>query len=220
MSVEKYELPRLPYALDALEPAISGQIMDLHYNKHHQTYITNLNNALAAQAEAFQSKNLLKQIELQPAIRFNAGGHINHTLFWQSLSPASSGDSNIQAVAGSLHSAIVKKWGSFDNFKAKFEATALAIQGSGWAWLVKDTENSGTQLEITTSKDQDLPPGGKQIVLGVDMWEHAYYLQYYNNKKEYVSKIWSVINWKVAEKRFQGDAKTIYGELIGLASKL
>lgn len=195
--------------------------MDLHYNRHHQTYITNLNNALVAQAEAVSSKNLLKQLELQPAIKFNAGGHINHTLFWQSLSPESSGDSKAAEVAGSLHSAIEKKWGSFDNFKSKFETTALAIQGSGWAWLVKDTDASGTLLEITTSKDQDLPPAGKQIVLGVDMWEHAYYLQYWNNKKEYLTKIWNVINWRVAEKRFQaGDLKTIYGDLSGLASKL
>ncbi|KIX07361.1 uncharacterized protein Z518_02014 [Rhinocladiella mackenziei CBS 650.93] len=220
MAVEKYTLPRLPYALDALEPSISGQIMDLHYNRHHQTYITNLNNALTVHAEALSSSNLLKQLELQPAIKFNAGGHINHTLFWENLSPASTGDANLASAAPQLHQGILQRWGSVETFKTTLEATALAIQGSGWVWLVKSQANNGSVLEITTSKDQDLPPPGKMALLGIDMWEHAYYLQYWNNKKEYVSKIWDVLNWKTAEKRYLGDAAVIYGNLVGLASRL
>ncbi|RMZ80132.1 hypothetical protein DV737_g3199, partial [Chaetothyriales sp. CBS 132003] len=197
-----YELPKLPYALDALEPSISGQIMDLHYNRHHKAYITNLNAALATQAEAVASKNLIRQLELQSAINFNAGGHVNHTLFWESLAPASSGLNKITTVAPTLSEAISKRWGSFEAFKAAFEASALGIQGSGWQWLVQDVQTKG--LELATSKDQDLPKGGKAIVVGVDLWEHAYYLQYLNNKKEYLAKIWDVINWQTAEKRYTG----------------
>ncbi|KIW72138.1 hypothetical protein PV04_00358 [Phialophora macrospora] len=213
-----YELPSLQYGLDALEPSISGQIMDLHYNRHHRTYITNLNAALGAQAEAASSDNLVKQLELQAVINFNAGGHINHTLFWESLAPASSGYNNISAAAPTLSGAITKRWGSFDAFKVAFETSALAIQGSGWQWLVRDSQTKA--LELTTSKDQDLPKGAKGIVLGVDMWEHAYYIQYFNNKKEYLTKIWDVINWQTAEKRYKGDPRAAYGSLAGLAGHL
>lgn len=192
--------------------------MDLHYNRHHKTYITNLNNALAASTEAISSGDLVKHLELQSAIKFNAGGHINHSLFWESLSPASSNNSDVAKAAPKLNAAISDRWGSFESFKGAFEALALTIQGSGWAWLVKDPQTSG--LSLTTSKDQDLPPNGALILLGVDMWEHAYYLQYFNNKKEYLTKIWDVINWKTAEARFLGDRKVIYGSLGGLASRL
>lgn len=202
----------------ALEPSISGQIMDLHYNRHHKTYLTNLNNALGSYAEALSAGDLIKQLELQSAIKFNAGGHVNHTLFWESLAPAASGTNDASSAAPKLSSAIAKRWGDANAFKAAFEALALAIQGSGWAWLVKDPDTA--ELELTTSKDQDLPTGGKLIVFGVDMWEHAYYLQYFNNKKEYLTKIWDVINWKTAEARFVGDRRSVYGGLAGLASRL
>lgn len=203
----------------ALEPSISSQIMDLHYNKHHQTYITNLNNALTAQAEAFSGSNLLKQLELQAIIRFNAGGHVNHTLFWENLSPRSSGNSDIANAAPQLDQAITQRWKTFEQFKVAFESAGLAIQGSGWVWLVKDKDSN--IIDITTSKDQELPPPpGKLVLIGVDMWEHAYYLQYFNNKKQYLSNIWDIVNWKTAEKRYLGDAKAIYGELTGLSSHL
>lgn len=193
--------------------------MDLHYNKHHQTYITNLNNALTAQAEAFSGSNLLKQLELQAIIRFNAGGHVNHTLFWENLSPCSSGNSDIANAAPQLDQAITQRWKTFDQFKVAFETAALAIQGSGWVWLVKDKDSNA--IDITTSKDQELPPPpGKLVLIGVDMWEHAYYLQYFNNKKQYLFNIWDILNWKTAEKRYLGDAKVIYGELTGLSSHL
>ncbi|KAI1618372.1 Fe-Mn family superoxide dismutase [Exophiala viscosa] len=203
MAVEQYSPPGLRYSLDALEPSISGQIMDLHYNKHHQTYITNLNKALKETAEALSNGNLVKQLELQSAIKFNAGGHVNHTLFWENLSPRSTGDSDTASAAPKLHQDIT---------------TALAIQGSGWVWLVKN--ELGGRLEITTSKDQDLPVPGNLAVLGIDMWEHAYYLQYWNNKKEYLNNIWAVLNWNAAGKRYLGDRRAIYGDLAGLASRL
>lgn len=196
--------------------------MDLHYNRHHKTYLTNLNAALDALATAQRTNDLLTQLELQSAIKFNAGGHINHTLFWTSLAPATSGLSSANTHAPTLTAAITQRWGSLSAFQAAFTARALAIQGSGWAWLVKDPETG--ELGLATSKDQDLPVDstGKMTVavLGVDMWEHAYYLQYTNDKKGYLAGIWDVVNWKEAERRFGGDRAGVYGSLAGLASRL
>lgn len=189
--------------------------MDLHYNKHHQTYITNLNNALKTDSEASSNGNLVKHLELQQAIKFNAGGHINHTLFWESMTPASSATGQ---PSGALADSIKQRWEDFDSFKAAFEGVALSLQGSGWTWLVRDAGSNA--LELTTSKDQDVVPAGKIPVLGLDMWEHAYYLQYFNNKKSYISGWWSIVNWDVAEKRFNGGLQEVYGGLAGLSPKL
>lgn len=173
----EYSLPKLAYGLKVshhsglrtltdlpqdLEPAISGQIMDLHYNKHHQTYITNLNNALKTNAQASSDGNLVRHLELQQAIKFNAGGHVNHTLFWENLTPPSSSK---EADAPDLQKAIQQR---FKDFKADFEAVALGLQGSGWVWLVKD--GSSGILDIITSKDQDIVPNGKIPIIGLDMW--------------------------------------------------
>lgn len=189
--------------------------MDLHYNRHHQTYITNLNNALKQSVEATASGNLVKHLELQQAIKFNAGGHVNHTLFWENLTPPQKARGKPNGV---LAKAINERWRDLDSFKAAFESIALGLQGSGWTWLVKDSDSSA--LEIITSKDQDVVPTNKIPIIGLDMWEHAYYLQYFNNKKSYVQGIWSVIDWEVGEKRLNGDPKDIYGELVGLTSKI
>ena len=191
--------------------------MTLHHTKHHQAYVTNLNAALNAQAQSISSSNLVDQIHVQAAIRFNAGGHINHTLFWQNLTPAGRVESKLarhDKIAGSIN----LRWGSFDNFKAKFEAVLLGIQGSGWGWLVQDVE-SGV-LELVTTKDQDIVPRGKKPLLGIDMWEHAYYLQYLNNKKDYVTGIWNVINWKVVNTRHECAIEEVYGSLTGLAKSM
>lgn len=206
------------FGFQALEPVISGQIMNLHYNKHHQTYINNLNNALKSLHEAISSNNLVQQLELQQAIKFNAGGHINHTLFWENLAPQSKAGT-AKDHAFSLHKTITARWGTLEQFKAAFQAVALALQGSGWTWLTHDVESGA--LEILTSKDQDLPPARKVPILGVDMWEHAYYLQYMNNKKDYVENIWSVVNWATLEKRYKASgAKGVFGELAGLVTKI
>lgn len=190
--------------------------MDLHYNRHHQTYITNLNNALNQQAEATSSSNLVQHLALQQAIKFNAGGHINHTLFWESMTPPSSAKHTPDAK---LADAINIRWGSLESFKSAFGAVALGLQGSGWTWLAKDSESGN--LELLTSKDQDVVPAGKIPLLGLDMWEHAYYLQYFNNKKSYVEGWWAIVNWTVAEKRFSaGGLGDVYGNLAGLSSKL
>jgi Fe-Mn family superoxide dismutase len=175
MGLAPYSLPPLPYAYDALEPHISAQIMELHHGKHHQAYVTNLNAALASHVSAVAAGDVAAQIALQQAIKFNGGGHINHSLFWKNLAPPGTEETN-PAVAKELVSAIEKKWGSLESFKKAFSAALLAIQGSGWGWLVKEAGN-GAGLRIVTTKDQDPVVGGDVPIFGVDMWEHAYYLQ-------------------------------------------
>ncbi|KAF3035049.1 Superoxide dismutase [Mn], mitochondrial [Didymella keratinophila] len=204
MSAPQYTLPKLPYAYDALEPHISAQIMELHHSKHHQTYITNLNAALKTQAEAVHTSDITSQVALQQGIKFNAGGHINHSLFWQNLAPASSAEAKSSA-APELVKQIEATWGNEDKFKEAFNAALLSIQGSGWGWLIKVETGKEQRLAIVTTRDQDPVVGkGEVPIFGVDMWEHAYYLQYLNGKAAYVQNIWKVINWKTAEDRFLG----------------
>ncbi|KAF2770567.1 manganese and iron superoxide dismutase [Teratosphaeria nubilosa] len=195
----KATLPQLPYGYDALEPAISAQIMELHHSKHHNTYVTNYNNASAALSDALSANDIAKQISLKAAINFNGGGHINHTLFWENLAPKSMGGGS--PPSGSLKQAIDRHWGSFDKMKEEFNAALAGIQGSGWCWLVQDMQ-TGT-LSIKTYANQDPVVGQFNPILGVDAWEHAYYLQYENRKAEYFKNIWDVINWKAAEKRLK-----------------
>ncbi|KAF2101007.1 manganese and iron superoxide dismutase [Rhizodiscina lignyota] len=212
MEPATYSLPKLPYAYNALEPAISAQIMELHHSKHHQTYITNLNNALKTLFTAAKDNDVPTQIQLQPAIRFNGGGHINHSLFWLNLAPHGSPETSFSA-APKLGEAIKKTYGDEESFKKKFNAALLGIQGSGWGWLVK-FENEGGRLGIVTTKDQDPVVGAGEVpVFGVDMWEHAYYLQYLNGKAAYVENIWQVINWATAEQRFNGPREDAFSAL-------
>ncbi|KZF20226.1 superoxide dismutase [Mn], mitochondrial [Xylona heveae TC161] len=200
-STGPYTLPPLPYAYNALEPVISQQIMDLHHKKHHQTYVNNLNAALASQAKATQSNDISALVSLLQKIKFNGGGHINHSLFWENLTPPDSDASKLETAAPTLHKAIVSRWGSEQAFKDTFSDTLLGLQGSGWGWLV--SRGNGGKLDITTTKDQDPVTAPEVPIFGVDMWEHAYYLQYLNNKGGYVSQIWRVINWAVAEERYK-----------------
>ncbi|KAI6771026.1 hypothetical protein HG531_009881 [Fusarium graminearum] len=189
MSVGTYSLPALPYAYDALEPSISAQIMELHHSKHHQAYVTNLNVALKNYATATSSSDIAGQIALQSAIKFNGGGHINHSLFWENLCPSSSPDSKPDS-APTLGAEISKTWGSIEAFQETFKKTLLGLQGSGWGWLVKDTQG----LRIVTTKDQDPVVGG----------------EYLNGKAAYVDNIWNVINWKTAEARFTGSREDAF----------
>ncbi|XHG07222.1 hypothetical protein AWENTII_010381 [Aspergillus wentii] len=174
--------------------------MEIHHQKHHQTYITNLNAALAAQTSALQSNDVPQQIALQQKIKFNGGGHINHSLFWKNLTPPGSPEASLDSAAPTLKAAIEGRWGSIKNFCDGFGATLLALQGSGWGWLISSGPKG--KLEIVTTKDQD-PVTGDIPIFGVDMWEHAYYLQYLNNKGAYVDGIWKIINWAVAEDRYK-----------------
>jgi len=195
----KATLPDLPYDYGALEPAISGKIMELHHKNHHQTYV-NSYNAAFEQIQAAEAKgDIAASIALQPVINFHGGGHLNHSLFWENLAPQSQGGGG--EPAGKLKSAIETSYGSFSDFQKKFNAALAGIQGSGWAWLVKDNETG--QVLIRTYANQDPVVGKFTPILGIDAWEHAYYLQYQNRKAEYFTAVWDVVNWKTAENRFQ-----------------
>jgi len=172
--------------------------MELHHSKHHQTYVNSYNDAADKYAAAEASDDIKTKISLQPLVNFHGGGHINHSLFWENLAPKSSGGG--EPPSGALAKAIDESYGSLEEMQKKFNTALAGIQGSGWAWLVKDTQTGS--ISIKTYANQDPVVGQFKPILGVDAWEHAYYLQYQNRKAEYFSAIWDVINWKTAEKRF------------------
>jgi Fe-Mn family superoxide dismutase len=192
-----FTVPDLTYAFDALEPYIDAKTMEIHHDKHHGAYVTNGNAAL--EGSAFESKTaeeiLTTPAALEiPAIRNNIGGHYNHTLFWESLAPGKGGE-----PSGELAAAIDSTFGSFSDFQAKLKAAGVGRFGSGWAWLV----TSGGALEIVSTPNQDTPLiDGKTPLLGVDVWEHAYYLNYQNRRPDYLDAIWHVINWDTVAARF------------------
>ena len=191
-----FTLPTLPYATDALEPHIDKTTMEIHHGKHHAAYVNNLNKALESAPE-LQSKTLEQLLannlavvtdSIKTAVRNNAGGHINHSLFWNLLSPKGGG-----APTGDIASVMTGTFGSFDAFKEKFSAAATSRFGSGWAWLVKD---SAGKFDILSTPNQDNPiMDGKKGILGLDVWEHAYYLKYQNRRPDYIAAWWNVINW-------------------------
>ncbi len=191
-----FTLPALPYPAEALEPYIDTRTMEIHHGKHHQAYVTNLNKALESAPE-LASKTvdelLANNLAIVPdaiktAVRNNGGGHTNHSLFWTQLAPHAGG-----APKGDIAGVISANFGSFDAFKEKFAAAATGRFGSGWAWLTKD---SAGKFEISSSANQDSPlMEGKKPILGLDVWEHAYYLKYQNRRPEYIAAWWSVINW-------------------------
>ncbi|WP_019242579.1 MULTISPECIES: superoxide dismutase [Bacillus] len=197
-----FELPQLPYAYDALEPHIDKETMNIHHTKHHNTYVTNLNNAIAGNAalEAKSVEELIANLDEVPeairtAVRNNGGGHANHSLFWQILSPNGGGEPK-----GEVAAAINAKFGSFESFKEEFAKAATTRFGSGWAWL---SVNNG-EIEISSTPNQDSPVmEGKTPILGLDVWEHAYYLHYQNRRPEYITNFWNVVNWDEVEKRYQ-----------------
>ncbi|QUG42118.1 superoxide dismutase [Psychrobacillus sp. INOP01] len=196
-----YELPELPYAYDALEPHIDKETMNIHHTKHHNTYVTNVNNALADHSD-LQGKSveeLIANLDAVPeairtAVRNNGGGHANHSLFWQILSPNGGGN-----PTGELATAIDAKFGSFDAFKEEFAKAATTRFGSGWAWL----SVANGELEVSSTANQDSPiMEGKTPLLGLDVWEHAYYLNYQNRRPDYIGSFWNVVNWDEVSKRF------------------
>ena len=193
-----FVLPPLPYAYDALEPYIDARTMEIHHTKHHAAYVSNLNAALeGTNLEGLTIEEILaKGAENIPvAVRNNGGGHANHTLFWESMTKGGGGE-----PSGPLAEAIKKSFGSFDAFKEKFEAAAKTRFGSGWAWLVL---NKG-ELEVYSTANQDSPiMEGKHPVLGLDVWEHAYYLKYQNRRPDYITAWWSVVDWKKVQERYE-----------------
>lgn len=196
-----FELPQLPYAYDALEPHIDKETMNIHHTKHHNTYVTNLNNALQGNEEllAKSVEEVIANLDAVPeaartAVRNNGGGHANHTLFWQILSPNGGG-----APTGDLADAINSKFGSFESFKEEFAKAATTRFGSGWAWL----SVSNGELEVSSTPNQDSPVmEGKTPILGLDVWEHAYYLNYQNRRPDYIGSFWNVVNWDEVSKRY------------------
>ncbi len=196
-----FELPQLPYAYDALEPHIDKETMNIHHTKHHNAYVTNLNAALEGHPE-LQSKTIeelmanLNEVpeNIRTAVRNNGGGHANHSLFWTIRSPNGGGE-----PTGELAEAINNTFGSFEKFKEEFSKAAATRFGSGWAWLVV---HNG-QLEVTSTPNQDTPlMEGKTPILGLDVWEHAYYLKYQNRRPDYISAFWNVVNWDEVAKRY------------------
>ena len=192
----EYTLPELAYDYSALAPSISGQIMELHHSKHHQAYVTGANAALAGLAEARDKGDLANVNKLEKDLAFNLGGHVNHSIFWNNLSP-DGGDK----PTGELGSAIDEHFGSFDGFQAHFTAAATTIQGSGWAILGWDTLGQRLLVHQLYDQQANLPAGQVPIVM-LDMWEHAFYLQYKNVKADYAKAWWNVVNWADAQKRF------------------
>jgi Fe-Mn family superoxide dismutase len=197
----KYELPALPYAFNALEPHIDALTMEIHHDRHHATYVNNLNAALEGQDVAEQSiEELVANLDKLPegirtAVRNNGGGHANHSFFWQILSPNGGG-----APTGEIAKAIDDTFGGYDELKAKFADAAVKRFGSGWAWLV--VKNG--KLEVTSTANQDSPlTDGATPVLGLDVWEHAYYLNYQNKRPDYINAFWNVVDWDEVNKRYQ-----------------
>jgi Fe-Mn family superoxide dismutase len=202
-----YVLPPLPYAKDALEPNIDALTMEIHHDKHHGAYVTNVNKAIAGKPdlEAKTVEQLIGQLDAVPAdirgpVRNNGGGHANHSMFWKLLGPKAGG-----APTGALADAIASAFGSFDAFKEKIEAAGMGRFGSGWAWLVVN----GGKLEVCSTANQDSPLMGKAVagceghpIFGVDVWEHAYYLKYQNRRADYLKAVWSVVNWAEVAKNY------------------
>ncbi len=196
-----YKLPELTYAYDALEPHIDARTMEIHHTKHHNTYVTNLNAAV--EGTEFADKDINELIanldalpaDKQTAVRNNGGGHANHTLFWEVIAPGGSNE-----PVGEVKAAIEAKFGSFDAFKEEFAKAATTRFGSGWAWLIVD----GDSVAVTSTPNQDSPVmEGKTPILGLDVWEHAYYLNYQNRRPDYIGAFWNVVNWDAVEKKFQ-----------------
>ncbi|KAF9312470.1 Superoxide dismutase [Mn], mitochondrial [Podila horticola] len=196
----KHTLPALPYAYEALEPYISKEIMQVHHSKHHQAYVNGLNAAEEKLGSAFQGNDVNEEIAIQSAIKFNGGGHINHTLFWENLAPKSSGGG--QKPTGELLKEIEKTWGSLDKFIEKFNAQTAAVQGSGWGWLGYNKDFKRLEIATTPNQDPLKPTTGLIPLLGIDVWEHAYYLQYKNVRPDYLKAVWEVVNWKTVTERF------------------
>ena len=203
-----FELPALPYDASALEPFIDTQTMQIHHGKHHNAYVTNLNAALANYpdlagktiGELLADNLAIVPDAIKGAVRNNGGGHANHSMFWLLMAPNATGTT--PQPVGNLAAAIVAKFGDVDQFRAAFKAAALARFGSGWAWLIKNADGS---VEIASSPNQDTPVmEGKTPVLGIDVWEHAYYLKYQNLRPSYVDNWWNVVNWAEAEARYNG----------------
>ncbi len=201
-----YKLPELMYKYDALEPHIDAKTMEIHHTKHHQTYVDKLNEALAKHSELNQPvEQLLADLsnvpeDIRTAVRNHGGGHVNHSLFWESMT----NDAASKEAKGKVVDEVIGTFGNFDEFKKQFNDAALRVFGSGWAWLVV---NKG-KIEIISTANQDSPlMEGKMPILGLDVWEHAYYLNYQNRRADYIAAFWNILNWKKVDELYQKEMK-------------
>ncbi|XP_061561107.1 superoxide dismutase [Mn], mitochondrial [Phycodurus eques] len=195
---QKHTLPDLTYDYGALEPHINAEIMQLHHSKHHATYVNNLNVTEEKYKEALAKGDVTAQVTFQPALKFNGGGHINHSIFWTNLSPNGGGEPQ-----GELMEAIEQDFGSFQSMKERMSAATVAVQGSGWGWLGYDKQSGRLCIAACANQDPLQGTTGLFPLLGIDVWEHAYYLQYKNVRPDYVKAIWNVINWENVNERLQ-----------------
>lgn len=209
-----YQLPPLGYAYDSLEPHFDAETMEIHHSRHHQTYVTNLNAALQGhEMSSLSVDELITKLDKVPAdkqkaVRNHGGGHANHSLFWKGLKPGGT-----TLPAGALRTAIEQDFGSVDAFQENFEKAAATVFGSGWAWLVK--KSGSKALKIVTTANQDSPLMGETVsgasgypIIGLDVWEHAYYLKYRNKRPDYIKAFWTVVDWDEASKRFEQSSRT------------
>jgi Fe-Mn family superoxide dismutase len=206
-----YTLPELPYDFSALEPHISGKIMELHHDKHHATYVAGANTAIASLAEARDSGNLANVNKLQKDLSFNLGGHVNHSIFWSNLSP-NGGDK----PTGELASAIDDFFGSFEKFQAHFTAVALGVQGSGWSVLAWDSISQSLIIQQFFDQQANFAAGIVPLLM-LDVWEHAYYLDYLNVRADYVKAFWNIANWADVQERFTRATTQTAGLIIPVA---
>ncbi|EDS40380.1 superoxide dismutase, mitochondrial [Culex quinquefasciatus] len=193
----KHTLPELPYEYAALEPTICREIMELHHQKHHAGYVNNLNAAEEQLTEALASNRVTDVIRLSPALKFNGGGHLNHSLFWENLTPLCT------APSKALEASLKHNFYSMEDFKALVRGAALNVQGSGWVWLGWDKDRKLLRIAACANQDPLEATTGLMPLLGIDVWEHAYYLQYKNDRAQYFDALWEIINWKEVSKRYE-----------------
>lgn len=208
LELKKYVLPDLPFPLDGLEPVISKATVDTHYNKHHRTYVDNLNRAVDQLKAALDSQDLPKIAALEPEVRFNGGSHLNHMMYWENLAPTSTVGGKLPEPRTPMYAQVKKDWGSFERLIAYITARSTAIKGSGWGWLVWN--NVTLRLEFMETHDQDAVYIFPNVVplLAIDVWEHAYYIDQKNARAEYLKNIWKVVNWVTVQKRLAAATTT------------
>lgn len=197
----KIDLPELKYSLSALEPTLIADILAVHHQKHHRRYVDNYNGLIEKLVDSAYKQDTVQVQKLAPKVKFNAGGHNCHALYWENLAPKDNGGGDLPNDKSLLTKAIVNEWGDYDMFVKDFSDKTAAIEGSGWGWLAIDPMTKALSIEITPNQDH-VEAGDKVALLTIDAWEHAYYLQYKNDRVDYLKKIWDVVNWRCVEERF------------------
>lgn len=203
------QLKHLPYELGALEPVVSGHLMEFHYGKHHRAYVNNLNTVNQQSAEALAAGDIKRYMDLSKAVKFNGGGHLNHEFFWETLAPIKEGGGVVPDEASEFRIMLEREWGSIKNFQEDFTKQTIGVQGSGWGWLLYNKGNDSLEYRQTPNQDTPADLGSDYIpLMTIDVWEHAYYLDYKNMRPTFLQEMWKIINWQKIEQRFN-DAKNL-----------